>query len=54
MPLRDGSSQEVISYNIAELIKSGYPRKQAVAIAYEHAGKSKKKKSLDEHKPRRK
>jgi hypothetical protein len=33
MPLKSGHSQEVISANIAELIRSGYPRKQAEAIA---------------------
>lgn len=43
MPLKKGSSKEVISYNIKELIESGYPRKQAVAIAMDKAGKSKKK-----------
>lgn len=44
MPLKKGSSQDVISANIRELIKSGRPREQAVAIAYDHAGKSKPKK----------
>jgi len=44
MPLMKGSSQDIISGNIAELRRSGYPEKQAVAIAYSHAGKSKKKK----------
>lgn len=40
MPLKKGKSKEVISENIAELIRSGYPRDQAVAIAYKQAGKS--------------
>lgn len=40
MPLKSGKSQDVISQNIAILIKEGYPRDQAVAIAYQHAGKS--------------
>lgn len=44
MPLRKGSSKEVISYNIAELRRSGRPEDQAVAIAYKEAGKAKKKK----------
>lgn len=37
MPLQSGSSQEVISKNIAELIRSGHPQKQAAAIAYKEA-----------------
>ena len=40
MPLQPGSSQAVISANIAELIRSGHPPKQAAAIAHSHAGKS--------------
>lgn len=44
MPLKKGSSQKTISYNIGELIASGRPKKQAVAIAYNQAGKSNKNK----------
>ena len=44
MPLLHGSSKEVIGANISELRHSGYPEKQAIAIAYSKAGKSKKKK----------
>jgi 8-oxo-dGTP pyrophosphatase MutT (NUDIX family) len=40
MPLETGSSQDVISRNIAELVKAGHPQKQAEAIAYSKAGKS--------------
>lgn len=43
MPLKSGSDQKTISANIAELIKSGKKRDQAVAIAYRQAGKSKQK-----------
>jgi hypothetical protein len=43
MPLRKGSSQATISANIAELIRSGRPKDQAIAIAMDKAGKSKKK-----------
>lgn len=39
MPLKSGSSSQVISENIAELINSGYSKNQAAAIAYQEAGK---------------
>lgn len=39
MPLKPGSSQETISANIGELVKSGRPVKQATAIAYSTARK---------------
>lgn len=44
MPLKKGSGKKVVSDNIEELIKSGRPKKQAVAIAMSKAGKSKGKK----------
>lgn len=34
MPLKKGKSKETRSANISELVHSGYPPKQAVAIAY--------------------
>jgi hypothetical protein len=44
MPLSKGSSQKVISGNIAVLIREGKPRDQAVAIAFRKAGKSRDQK----------
>lgn len=41
MPLKKGSSKATISKNVRELVHSGRPVKQAVAIAMKKAGKSK-------------
>ena len=41
MPLKTGSSDATVSANIAELMESGRPQKQAVAIAMKQAGRSK-------------
>ncbi len=41
MSLEKGSSKEAISKNIATEVNAGRPQKQAVAIAYNVAGRSK-------------
>lgn len=42
MPLKSGKSKATISNNIAEMIKAGHSRLQAVAAAFSKAGESKK------------
>lgn len=42
MPLMKGSSPEVISENIREMVNAGHPQDQAIAAAYANAGKSRK------------
>jgi hypothetical protein len=44
MPLKKGSSRADVSFNIKKEIAAGRPQKQAVAIALNTAGKSKKDK----------
>lgn len=41
MPLEKGSGRDVVSHNIKELMASGHPQKQSVAIALREAGESK-------------
>ena len=50
MPLRKGRSRKVVSANISELVRSGRPRKQAIAIALKTSGKARKRKSGKKHK----
>ena len=44
MPLKKGQSQQTISDNIRTEYEAGYPRKQAIAIAYNEAGLARSKK----------
>ena len=47
MPLKKGSSKATIAKNIKTEVKAGKPVKQAAAIAYSVAGKSKCKSSSE-------
>ena len=53
MPLLKGNSNEIISANIRELVRSGRPQKQAVAIAYSNARKSRAAKARVTRTPRK-
>ena len=43
MPLKSGRSKAAISANISELMHSGRPQKQAVAIAMHKAGRKRRR-----------
>jgi len=45
MPLKHGASKQTISKNIRTLINEGKPPKQAAAIAYDQARRTKRKPS---------
>ena len=45
MPLKKGKSDKIISQNISELMHSGRPKNQAIAISMSKAGKSKYRKT---------
>ncbi len=42
MPMREGSSNEVVSENIRREMRRGHPQRQAIAMAMRKAGRSKK------------
>lgn len=42
MPLKPGRSNKVVGENIKELMHSGRPQKQAIAIAMSNAGRAKR------------
>ncbi len=43
MPLQEGTDEKVIGSNIGELVKSGWKKKQAEAIAFSFSRRGKKK-----------
>ncbi len=49
MPLQKGHSRKTVSNNIRELVASGKPRKQAVAIALSNARKPRKTKKINKN-----
>jgi len=52
MPLKKGSGRETVSQNISEMVKSGYPQKQAVAASLESARRSGGGKKIGIKKPK--
>lgn len=54
MPLKKGTSEQTVSDNIAELMRSGYDKAQAVKIAKENQRRAKQKPAKKAAKPRKK
>ena len=50
MPLKQGSDEKTIEFNIREMIKAGHPRSQAVAAAMDTARKSRARRTLNRNK----
>jgi len=46
MPLQEGTSKKAFSSNVSELMHSGRPQKQALAIAYSEQRKGALKRKL--------
>lgn len=44
MPLKPGADRTTIGRNIADMIRAGHPRDQAIAAAMRKAGKARKRK----------
>lgn len=42
MPLKSGSDRATVSRNISEMVRSGYPQRQAVAAALNNARRSRR------------
>lgn len=51
MPLKEGSSDEVVSENIRKEMKAGKPKDQAIAIALDRAGKSETSNNAEDSDP---
>jgi len=49
MPLLPGKSKAVLSHNIAEMIKAGHPKDQAIAASYHEAGEKPMKSDPTRH-----
>lgn len=50
MPLKKGKSKKAFQYNVKELMDTGRPQNQALAIAYAEAKKKKEKNAIHKNK----